>query len=521
MQAPYIYATAYICLLGLVVIWRLFRFLTARARDHVFSILSKWLLYTVILARVNSSSDITIIAGIVVICMLVGNIASALIAVASQADFSARLARLCITNLVILFLGGRTNFVADRILKLSHNQYYLVHRWVGRICVLEGLIHGVLSVLQRRKPLRAIDITLISLTGTIAVCSFVYIRRRVYELFLQLHTIASVALLIFLWLHLTRPSPYVVACISSAASFFVLQKVLWVIHCIYRNAGSGPRCQASITRFQSNGNQNEEVFQVRVDVRRPWHVIPGQFIYLSLPHSRGLGLGLLEFHPFMVAWAFHDEKNQLGSVVLIIQRRQGFTRKLGFTSTTTPAIIDGPYGGVDCKELARYDKVLLMSSGAGIAAHLYMTRYLLLAHNQQTARVRRLTVLWFLETSDQMKWAKEYLDTLNGLDPRKILTIYLLYPNESEGTAEGEFPSSRVPEARMYPISGSLDMAMFIEGEWSAEAGNMLVTVCGTPKFEMRARQAVRASSHHIHFRTSIYLPDETYISKMSVSRYR
>jgi hypothetical protein len=28
----------------------------------------------------------------------------------------------------------------------------------------------------------------------------------------------------------------------------------------------------------------------------------------------------------------------------------------------------------------------------------------------------------------------------------------------------------------MYPIYGSLDMAMFIEGEWGAEAGNMLVT---------------------------------------------
>ena len=69
MQAPYIYAAAYISLLSLVVIWRLFRFLTARARDHVFSLLSKWLLYTVILARVNSSSDITIIAGIIVICM--------------------------------------------------------------------------------------------------------------------------------------------------------------------------------------------------------------------------------------------------------------------------------------------------------------------------------------------------------------------------------------------------------------------------------------------------------------------
>lgn len=103
----------------------------------------------------------------------------------------------------------------------------------------------------------------------------------------------------------------------------------------------------------------------------------------------------------MIAWAFHDEKDRLKSIVLIVQRRRGFTRKLGFTGTIMPAIVDGPYGGVDFKELARYDKVLLMSSGAGIAAHLYMTRHLLLAHNQQTARVRRLTLLWFLEMPGQ------------------------------------------------------------------------------------------------------------------------
>ncbi|KAJ5035240.1 hypothetical protein J3E72DRAFT_176970 [Bipolaris maydis] len=476
MQVPYIYAIAYISVLALVISWRLYQFLTARARDHVFAVLSKWLVYTVVLARANGSSDITVAAGFVVLCTLVGNIVSAVIAIPSQADFSTRLARLCLTNLVVLFFGGRTNFIADRIFRLSHSEYYLVHRWIGRICVLEGLIHGVLSALQRRKPLRAIDITLISLTGTIAVCSIVYIRRRLYELFLQLHTIASVALLVFIWLHLNRPSPYVIACISSAASLFIFQKILWVIHCLYRNTGSGPRCQASITRFQSNGNHKEEVYQVCVDIRRPWHVTPGQFVYLSLPHSRSLGLGLLEFHPFMVAWAFHDEKDQLKSIVLIVQRRRGFTRKLGLTDAITPAIIDGPYGGIDFKELARYDKVLLMSSGTGIAAHLYMTRHLLLAHNQQTARVRRLTLLWFLETSDQIQWAKEYLHALNHLDHRQILTIYLLCPNETEAVAEGGFNDSKITEARMFPISSSLDMAMFIEGEWGAEAGNMLVT---------------------------------------------
>jgi predicted ferric reductase len=214
--------------------------------------------------------------------------------------------------------------------------------------------------------------------------------------------------------------PYIIACLSTAASLFVLQKIIWAIYCLYRNAGSGPRCQASITRFSSDENYSGEIYQVCVDVRRPWEVKPGQFIYLSLPQTRSLGLGLFEFHPFMVAWAFHDEKDQLRSVVLLVQRRRGFTRKLGFTHVMTPAIIDGPYGGADCNELASYDKILLMSSGAGIAAHLYMTRHLLLAHNQQTARVRRLTLLWFLETPGHYILAQLLFTLLTLIRPNQV-----------------------------------------------------------------------------------------------------
>jgi hypothetical protein len=75
-----------------------------------------------------------------------------------------------------------------------------------------------------------------------------------------------------------------------------------------------------------------------------------------------------------------------------------------------------------------------------------------------------------------MQWPKEYLNALNDLDHRNILTIYLLYPDETEGTAEGAVNDLKATKSRMFPISGSLDMSMFIEGEWSAEAGNMLVT---------------------------------------------
>ena len=66
-------------------------------------------------------------------------------------------------------------------------------------------------------------------------------------------------------------------------------------------------------------------------------------------------------------------------------------------STDMSALVDGLYGGLEANLFTAYDKVLLMLNGIGIAAYLHTARYLLFAHNKQTARVRRLTVVWVLE----------------------------------------------------------------------------------------------------------------------------
>jgi hypothetical protein len=121
-------------------------------------------------------------------------------------------------------------------------------------------------------------------------------------------------------------------------------------------------------------------------------------VYLSIPALRGFGLGIMEAHPFMVAWTIDDESGCLKTIVLIVQSHKGFTHRLKMAHGLPRAFIDGLYGGSDAETLGTYDKVLLLSSGIGIAAYLNTARYLLLAHNKQTARVRRLTIAWLLES---------------------------------------------------------------------------------------------------------------------------
>jgi hypothetical protein len=59
-------------------------------------------------------------------------------------EASSRLAAVSAINLTPLFLGGRPSL----ILELSHIPipvYYLVHHWVGRVALTEGLAHAGLA----------------------------------------------------------------------------------------------------------------------------------------------------------------------------------------------------------------------------------------------------------------------------------------------------------------------------------------------------------------------------------------
>jgi hypothetical protein len=63
---------------------------------------------------------------------------------------------------------------------------------------------------------------------------------------------------------------------------------------------------------------------------------------------------------------------------------------------------------------------------------------------------------------------EEYLFALNDMDQeRKILTVFCYYP---EPVTDG------LSRPRIMSLSDKLNMPWFIDKEWDAEAGNMLVS---------------------------------------------
>jgi predicted ferric reductase len=201
----------------------------------------------------------------------------------------------------------------------------------------------------------------------------------------------ALALMGLLWFHVPLKHRQSMICLTVASGVWILQECLWVGRIWYQNFRSHTSKAMSLIQHSSVDGKAEAVDMTLV-LKRPWKIQPGQYVYITLPGvSRHHG-GFAQSHPYTIAWAEGSE------ITLLIQRHTGFSNDL-FTSSKTAhssTVVDGPYGHPQL--LLDYDKVLFIASGIGIAAHLLAIKSLLEAHENQSARVRRITLIWFLET---------------------------------------------------------------------------------------------------------------------------
>jgi hypothetical protein len=66
----------------------------------------------------------------------------------TTSDLIIRSGLMASINMIPLFLGGRTNTLAS-FLGISLHTYYLAHHWIGRIVILQSLIHVFLVIAHR------------------------------------------------------------------------------------------------------------------------------------------------------------------------------------------------------------------------------------------------------------------------------------------------------------------------------------------------------------------------------------
>lgn len=328
----------------------------------------------------------------------------------------------------------------------------------------------------------------------IVVTSILYLRRVFFEVFLKLHMLLSVALIICLWLEASLSwQDFHTICLTIMTSLWCLEKLIWLGQSVLNRYRGNDEISISHSLAET---QDPNATLVQIHMKRPRKVKYGQYVFLTIPSLPHTIIGRLQSHPYMVAWADTDSKGLSRTITLLVAHRNGFSKTISRLQPSTRCSLDGPYGSM--RRLEDFDKVLFVASGVGIAAHLLAIRHLLNAHKDQTSRVRRLSLLWFVETEgkskkhygmplirectdrlpDQEHWARPFLTHLLRQDEgdRRIMTVFIYKPYDTIRTTK---PTHAEPDnefRRLYRVDISLDMDWLIGQEWAAEAGNMALS---------------------------------------------
>ncbi|KAJ0414791.1 ferric-chelate reductase [Aspergillus carlsbadensis] len=423
---------------------------------------------------------------------------------------------MAVVNLVLLVLCAGRNNPLISLLGIPYDTFNLLHRWLGRIVVLQALAHvlawcipkagevswnGVGAALRESTFLR---------NGLVAACLFTAlllhspspIRHAFYETFAHMHLVIAAVSFAFLWMHLKGRAAQ--SYLLGAIILWALERGIRVLRILYRGWGVNPTT-ATIEVIPG------EAVKVTLRIPQPWSVSPGQHVFLCIP-----SIGWWTFHPFSICWADDSIKAQqeeedeedgairltrkAETVTLLIRRRTGFTDKLFQRARramdcqlTLAACIDGPYGGgISTNSMESYGTVLLFAAGIGITHQMPFIRHLVHGYANGIAAVRRLVLVWVVRTPEHLDWVRDWIQkifSMQGCAEVLVLRIFVTLPCDIKEVRWLE----DVPAGILDIHGGRPDVGLLIRKEDARQIGAMGVLVCGTGSFSDDVRAACRA----------------------------
>jgi hypothetical protein len=281
-----------------------------------------------------------------------------------------------------------------------------------------------------------------------------------------------------------RGIPLIVLAVFSAVS--CMDIISWTLKLYLTNSGFSGFAIDEICRFGPTPNSTKAIrLSFRVDEHHP--IKPGQYYFIAKPWKR---FGFLQRHPYTVAWT-DVSKNGGPRIHFLIECQNGFSRKIQLARPKIDTVLlDGPYGGHT--QLQDYDKVLFVAKGIGLVSQLLSIRQLLKDHDDQKARVRRITLFWELDANcklflyillyrnlysiDQFEMFLCYLKALLKKDKeRKFQILHVCcFPPKIGSPAISNIPD--LPENLVLCNSPfTLNVEFHIGDEFTKDAGNMAV----------------------------------------------
>jgi predicted ferric reductase len=436
------------------------------------------------------------------------------------AELRGRSGTLAVINMIALvLLAGRNNPLIT-ILKISFDTYNLLHRWMGRIIVLESCVHtlawmynqvsatgweGVGAKLQDSAFIQY------GFLGTVAMIMLGIttpsaIRHAFYETFLTAHIIFAAAAIVGVYVHCNVADlpqlPYVQAIIALWAGDRLARMYLLVSNNVSRKGMS----TATIEALTGEACRVTFHLPTHVDVK------PGSHAYLRFG-----SVNPLESHPFSIAWVEHHAGDGEGalpsyasttekfsttlgfpahtrtSISFVIHAQTGMTRALYNKAAACPlreplrmkAALEGPYAGHHSMD--SYGHCVLFAGSSGITHQIPFLKHLIHGYNDRTVATRRVTLVWIVRDMEHLEWVRPWMDLILQIPNRRDILRIKLFVTRPKSPREVHSPSSTV---QMFP--GRPNIGTILKGEVKEQIGAMCVTVCGPGGLADNVREAVR-----------------------------
>ncbi|KAB2575363.1 putative ferric reductase transmembrane component [Lasiodiplodia theobromae] len=414
---------------------------------------------------------------------------------------------LCIMNMLPLFLLAGRNNPLMKATGISFDTFNLVHRWIGRIVILQALGHTISWLVPKvqangwKASVAASIHNQFMLWGTVGTIFFLIImvqaagpvRHAFYEIFLHFHVLLAAIGLAGVWIHCQTHNFHQFEIVKIVLAIWAMERIVR-LYWILKNGGTKAEIQAL----------PGDCLRVTLQIARPWKFEPGQHVYIYIP-----SIGLWTSHPFSLAWSegestWDDEKGgsfsraRKTTMSLLVRRRTGFTdalyKKVQQSSgkLLTSALVEGPYGHQD---LTSYGTVMLFAAGIGITHQVPHVRSLIDAHNNHTAAIRRITLVWIIQSPEHLEWVHPWMTEVLSMPSRREVLKVLIFVTRPRSKMSS--PSSTV---QMFP--GKPDIQTLVDQELIESTGACAISVCGTGSLadDVRAAARIRQTRWNIDF---------------------
>ncbi|KAJ5460975.1 uncharacterized protein N7458_002527 [Penicillium daleae] len=357
----------------------------------------------------------------------------------SWAEAQKRAGALAVVHFLPLCTGITFGLPAD-LLHMNRQTFAWLHRWFGRLCTLQSLLHGSAIVSIAQTSTLA---TFVYIVPLVAGCSLFLvmlmtlqaIRQRHPQVVMKCHYALAVIAIGALVYHLAeRHSLYRwyllgAICLWLLASFTV---------CLLTVLAYKPWQKST---YEITMNAPNRLLWLDITVPVGWNMRPGQYVQVWLPRSGTRArLQLLLF--YVAVWE-EDEVDSRGRIHMVAQPRSGLTTKLYQTALhravlarnmaeqadsdrkvldpqsldptlRQPAVVLGPYGCAD--DFSRFGTVLFIVEEVGFFRVLSYVGMLVEASRKRQAMVRKLEIIWQGGVFDYPRWLVLWFQRMFDLD---------------------------------------------------------------------------------------------------------